>query len=185
VPSETIVGHAPPHQEVEVAFAAAPTSTTGVCIGHGNRTGIGSSPGQVWADASDLGALFRDRRLYAFACNTAGGLESLGAHAVEAGIRVFVGHDATLEAPFPPQEQRMVEAVAGAAIIMFIDGQDDELALINAIDDAALEIIPESVPLEFNADRGKPNNWTQRQIFDVLASSLHVHRRARREQEEA
>lgn len=60
----------------------------------------------------------------------------------------------------------------------FIDGHDDEAALIDAIDDAALEIIPDGVPLEFTASRDQPNNWTQRQLFDELASSLHVHRRA-------
>jgi hypothetical protein len=151
---------------------------TGVCIGHGGRAGIGSSPGHIWADANDLGTLFRDRRLYAYACDTAGGLESLAARAVDAGVRVFVGHDRALEAPLPPQEQRMVEVVAGAAIIAFIDGQDDELALINAIDDAAFEIIPEGVPFDFTANRNKPNRWTQRLLFDKLASSLHVHRRA-------
>jgi len=96
---------------------------------------------------------------------------------MRAGVLVFVGHDRVLEAPLPPEEQRMVETVAAAAIIAFIDGQDDEQALIRAIDDAALEIIPEGIPLEFTASRNEPNNWTQRQLFDMLACSLRVYRR--------
>lgn len=177
-PTCVFVDDHPPHHEVKRSFVEPPTPMTGVCIGHGGPAGIGPTPERIWANASEIGALFEQRRLYAYACNTAGGLESLGARAIQAGVVVFVGHDRTLEAPLPPAEQRMVESVAGAAIIAFIDGLDDEVALINAIDDAALEIIPDGVPLEFTASRDQPNNWTQRQLFDKLASSLHVHRRA-------
>ena len=177
VPSSTLVGESPSHRAVEGSFAANPASMTGICIGHGSRAGIGPTPQRVWASARELGTMFNGRRLYAYACDTAGGFETLGARAVAAGVRVFVGHDCAIEAPLPPHEKRMVETVAAAAVITFIDGQDDELALINAIDDAALEIIPDEIPLDFTASRNTPNNWTQRQLFDKLASSLHVHRR--------
>lgn len=178
LPTSAFVGEHPPHHEIERSFAETPVLMTGVCIGHGGPAGIGPTPERIWANASELGTLFGQRRLYAFACNTAGGLESLGARAIQAGVLVFVGHDRVLEAPLPPAEQRMVETVAGAAIIAFIDGQDDEQELIRVIDDAALEIIPDHIPLEFSSDRNEPNNWTQRLLFDRLACSLRVYRRA-------
>ncbi|MCX4243846.1 hypothetical protein [Paraliomyxa miuraensis] len=180
-PLRTWASEAPPHHEVASTLAdgrpqgSAPTA---VCIGHGSPRGVGPTPNRVWADANDLGTIFRDGRLYAYACNTAGSIDSLAARTVRAGVRIFVGHGTTIRAPLAPEQQEMVESVAGAAIIAFIDGQDDEQALIRAIDDAALEIIPDGTPLDFAACRDVPNNWTQRRLFDALASSLYVHRRS-------
>lgn len=176
MPLQMVAGESPTHHEVANALTADPVAS-GVCVGHGSPTGLGPEPHRIWADAARLGRTFHDRRLYVFACDTAGGLDSLAARSVAAGVRVFVGHEGTIEAPLPPAEQRMVEAVAGAAILAFIDGEDDEQALRAAIDDAALELVPLDIPIDHAALAARaPNAWSQSCLFERLAMSVRVHR---------
>lgn len=174
-PSCTFRGESPPHDEVTTACATGPASISAVCIGHGGPAGLGPDPEQVWADADRLGEVFRERRLYAYACNTTGGLGSLGARAVQAGVAVFVGHDRVIQAPLPPQERQMVEQVASAAILAFVDGQDDEHALLAVIHDVGDAYLDDAISLDFRANA---NWWSQSKLFDELAFSLRVHRRS-------
>jgi hypothetical protein len=166
-------GESPPHDDVATACTTGPTSA--VCIGHGSPAGLGPDRNRVWADADRLGEVFRERRLYAYACNTTGDLGSLGARAVRAGVAVFVGHDRIIEAPLPPQERRMVAQVASAAILAFVGGQDDERALLAVIHDVGDTYLAEEINLDYRED----GNWfSQSKLFDELAFSLRVHRRS-------
>ena len=121
--------------------------------------------------------MFRGRRVYAYACDTAGGLDSLGARAVEAGIAVFVGHEGPITAPLPDEAMEIVESVASAAILGFIDGTDDERALRTLVLEAGDAYLPDDIPIDRAAiTAGRPNFWTQSELFDKLAFSLRVHR---------
>ncbi len=174
----TVAGESPSHRELITTLAAAPASTSGVCIGHGHAGGLGPTPSRVWANAEQLAAIFRDRRLYAYACSTTGHETSLGARAVLAGVAVYVGHEGPVEAPLPLHERRMVEAVASAAILAFIDGEDDEASLRRAIHDAGDALLGDEEPIPYAySGRDVPNFWTQSLLFDQLAFSLRVHRR--------
>lgn len=63
-------------------------------------------------------------------------------------------------------------------LLAFIEGIDDEKRLQAAIDDAAVEIVPDDVPIDFEAVREqRPNFWSQSLLFEALSMSLRVHRR--------
>ncbi|MEX1366950.1 MAG: hypothetical protein AB1Z98_27735 [Nannocystaceae bacterium] len=171
-------GPDPRHDDVAECLARAPSSASAVCVSHGGPAGLGPDREQVWADASDLGRLFRDRRVYAYACDSAGSIESLGARAVEEGVAVFVGHEGPITAPMSAAAMQMVDSVASAAIVGFIDGDDDERSLRTLIFDASDALIPDDIPIDRAAIKnGRPNFWTQSEVFDKLAFSLRVHRR--------
>lgn len=167
----------PPHAEVDTALTSASPESSAVCVSHGGPRGLGPDRERVWASAEELGLVFRGRRVYAYACDTAGGLDSLGARAVEAGIAVFVGHEGPITAPLPEEAMEMVESVASAAILGFIDGTDDERALRTLVLEAGDAYLPDDIPIDRAAiTAGRPNFWTQSELFDKLAFSLRVHR---------
>jgi hypothetical protein len=172
-----LAGDSPSHPDI-IAALTTEDGTSGVCIGHGRAEGLGPDLFCIWANAAQLGEMFRDRRLYAYACDTAGHSASLGARAVEAGVAVFVGHEGRIEAPLPSEEYRLVVEVAGAAMLAFIDGHDDELTLRHAVHDAGDAFFGDEpvVPCS-SAGRDASNFWRQSEIFDQLAFSLRVHRR--------
>lgn len=170
-------GESPAHAEIADALERGGSSASGVCISHGGSRGIGPAPDRVWATAEQLGEIYRARRIYVYGCETTGP-NSLATRAIAAGVAVFVGHDVRIEAPLPSAERRMVVTVAGAAILAFIDGTDDERALQAAIDDAANEVAPYDIPIDFEAVREqRPNLWSQSLLLEKLAMSLRVHRR--------
>jgi len=163
----------PPHDEVTSTLSSTPVRTA-VCVSHGSPRGLGSTRQHIWADAHRLGATFVEGRLYAYACSTAGDIESLGAKAVASGVSVFVGHDGVVHAPRPDHEQQMVSAVASAAILAFIDGEEDERRLSQIVVDAGDGYVDEDIVLDFTGG----STWlSQSTLFDRLAFSLRVHRR--------
>lgn len=172
-----LAGDSPPHPEI-IAALAAQAGASGVCISHGRTEGLGPDTLRIWANAAQLGEVFRDRRLYAYACDTSGHSASLGARAVAAGVAVFVGHEGRIEAPLPPEEYRLVAEVAGAAMLAFIDGHDDEVTLRHAIHDAGDAFFGDEPVIPFGSAGSRASNfWKQSEIFDQLAFSLRIHRR--------
>ena len=131
-------GASPNH--TKVAADAEATGSVGVLFGHnGSGTLRAVEDKKVrWADGPELAEMFREGRVYVFACKTVGDdlMNPLGNQAVASGIRVFVGHDASIAPPDSSHAQRpefvRIQDCSLAMICAFLDGCDEEGALRTA-----------------------------------------------------
>jgi hypothetical protein len=130
-------GEAPQHAEVAEAAARWPHAAV-ILVGHGGHALAARRGGDPWIDAGGLARLMPGRRAYAFACSTfvphpAIFFSTFACGAVDACVQVFAGHEAPIMAPFAEAadvQHRMVEAMF-QLIERFVDGEDDERALVN------------------------------------------------------
>lgn len=113
-----------------------------VCGHDGNHDGVHSfrseAAGAPWATPEQIGRMFQDARVYAYACETMGrggkvDLAALGHEAQRQGVAAFAGHTVFFDGGW---EQNVLaasldavrRAVAGV-IHAFLDGEDDTAKL--------------------------------------------------------
>jgi hypothetical protein len=119
---------------------AGSADSVGVLFGHNGAGTLRAfrDKNVQWANGPQLAEMFRDGRVYVFACETAGDEPEnpLGKQAVEAGIRVFVGHAAPISSPDSRFTERPefddIQACFLAMVRAFLGGCDDEGALRTA-----------------------------------------------------
>ena len=162
-------------RSAEDLAALAQRHDSAVLLAHGGSAGLGPTTSEVWADAAALGETFRNPRVYAFACETVGGANSLGARSVAAGIRVFVGHDKPITAPVPKEARGALSEVATAIVEAFLNGEDDTKRLRDIAYDAH-EAVSEGVALDVQVNAGG-DFWMRAKLHVQLAASLDVCRR--------
>lgn len=118
----------------DVATAIQETKTA-LVLGHdGGGSLRGASKGSAWIKPEEFAHVFRDARVWVYACDTRGptleqDLESFGKIAFEGGVRVFAGHASPITAvmPFrlmPDLRQRWYNALS-RAFRAFIQGEDN------------------------------------------------------------
>ena len=164
----------PDHGDVKAVPPTGAVANAAVCFAHGSELGLGAEPGHIWADAQQLGDIFSGKRVYAHACQTLGGANPLGRRAVEAGVAVFVGHDGPIMAELPGPDREAAAEVAGAPILLFLDGVSDAERLRAALYDASDELIRFPIHRDARA-AGAANAWTQSMVLEKLAKTLTVH----------
>ena len=119
---------------VQIRAEAEIAGSVGVLFGHNGAGTLRAVRDRSvpWADGPQLAEMFRDGRVYVFACNTVGNelANPLGKQAVEAGVRVFVGHAAQISSPDSHFADRPeFEDICACFLVMvrtFLEGSDDE-----------------------------------------------------------
>lgn len=131
-------GASPDHLQITADAEAA--GSVGVLFGHKGAGTLRAVRDQntPWADGQKLAEMFKLGRVYVFACNTVGDevMNPLGQQAIEAGVRVFVGHAAPISSPDSRFADRPefgdIQTCFSATVRAFLDGYDDEGALRTA-----------------------------------------------------
>jgi hypothetical protein len=123
-------GH-PDHDKVAAAIRTTPNA---LVFGHdGGGTLRASSQGPKWADPEEFAMVFRDARVWVYACDTRApkleaDLESFGRRAKDDGVAVFAGHCAAITAVLQyaefPSLRQSVHRALDRAFRAFLGGEN-------------------------------------------------------------
>lgn len=193
--AKTFFGASPSFDEIEAALHALPhQERRGLVFGHCGknscslRAQIKDEP--IWSDAPMFGELFSNAAVYVFACETIEdpaarsdwlGIRSFGAIAVQHGVRCFVGHSVEVGVPrIPPnwneEQMAMLRDCTEAAMLAFLDGEEDEKKLRLAIFDA-LETLDEFIASDRcppDGEEHEAKGWGAAVLLQQLRKSLFV-----------
>ena len=131
-------GASPDHDQITKDAEAA--DAVGVLFGHNGAGTLRAVEDKKvpWANGPQLAEMFKGGRVYVLACNTVGDelMNPLGQQAVASGIRIFVGHAASISPPDSKIANRaefsQIQDCSLSMIQAFLDGCDDEKALQTA-----------------------------------------------------
>ena len=159
-PSSSFHEPSPSHQGVSAANEGVRRA---VIVAHnGRHEGISSlrshAAGAKWADGEILGQIFKDARVYAYACDTMGArgipdVQALGNLAHRAGVRAFAGHAIFVDAGWPQSlsagHRDRVIAGLSQMIFAFLDGEDDA-ARLKLVARGSFNIFTAGIPLDLS-----------------------------------
>ena len=128
-------GEAPDREEVRSALSSSDDAAL-VIFGHGGTALSARADGPSWVRPSELAEIAPGRRVYAFACDTlTPPWRTFGEAAVEACVKVFVGHAGSVTSPLIYEEseaRRQIETGILAMITAFVAGENDAAVLRNS-----------------------------------------------------
>ena len=171
----------PDHGKIKADADAA--GGVGVLLGHNGAGTLRAvqSTKVPWADGPKLAEMFRDGRIFVFACNTLGNevVNPLGQLAVEAGVGVFVGHASPISPPdssglTDKPEFGAIQDCFLAMIRAFLDGEDEEGMLQTAGWDS-YNVLQDGIG--FSEDSPGIDFWPFAVTVQRLITSLKVRKR--------
>jgi len=164
-------------------------TSSGVIFGHGGESGESlkayRDTSRIWSTPEQFADMFRNSRVYVFACQTVGrpeveGMESFGEEAIRCSVSVYVGHYMDIASPtsstgLSEAQVRQLNNAASAAILKFLDGCEDEKELRRVIQDAFIEkefVFDTEVDDSFGVDGS--TGWGTATLMKKIHESLRV-----------
>jgi hypothetical protein len=122
----------PSHSQIRAALSEVPVA---LVFGHdGNGSLRATNDGPAWATPEQFASIFKNSRVYTYACNTIGShfnensSDSFGHRAIRSGVRVFAGHCVWATASLAGVSQVHRDAIRKALADVFdsfLDGEND------------------------------------------------------------